>query len=55
MKPSKYNYIIPFGDKAVIYNGVSEQFFTVNLNHSEVYSAILNCPDEYDESAHFFY
>lgn len=54
MKPSKYNYIIPFGEKYIFFNGLTEQFFSVQADHRDAYEAILNSPDEYYDKVHSF-
>lgn len=35
MKPSKYNYIVPFGEKHVFFNGITQAFFMVSNDHKE--------------------
>ncbi len=50
MKPSRYNYTVPFGKKTIFYNGHTEQFFSVQAEHTEAYETILASPDEYDNS-----
>lgn len=54
MKPSRYNYIVPFGKKTIFFNGLTEQFFSVQAEHKEAYETILSSPDEYDANVHSF-
>lgn len=54
MKPSRYNYIVPFGKKTIFFNGLTEQFFSVQAEHTEAYETILASPDEYDAKVHSF-
>ena len=50
MKPSKYNYIIPFGEKYVFFNGVTEKFFLVSNDRLESYRKIISFPEENKDS-----
>lgn len=50
MKASKYNYIIPFGEKYIFFNGVTEKFFIVSSDRVEVYKKIIGHPDENKEA-----
>ena len=54
MKPSKYNYVIPYEDNVIFYNGLTEKFFSVRADHKDTYEAILSSPDDYDAHVHFF-
>lgn len=47
MKPSRYNYTVPFGKKTIFYNGLTEQFFIVKTEHKETYLDILQSPEIY--------
>ncbi len=47
MKPSKYNYYITSGEKALIYNGLSESHFFVKTKFLSQYQSILQNPDTY--------
>lgn len=49
MKASKYNYVIPFGEKTIFFNGITEKFFMVPSEHAESYDTILLNPDENNE------
>lgn len=46
MKPSKYNYIVPFGEKHVFFNGITQAFFMVSNDHKDAYQTILANPDD---------
>lgn len=50
MKPSKYNYIIPFGEKYVFFNGVTEKFFLVSKERLEAYRRVVEFPEENREA-----
>lgn len=50
MRPSKYNYIVPFGEHTVFFNGISEAFFNVPNERASAYETIINNPDENLES-----
>lgn len=45
MKPSEYNYMIPFGDNILFVNGVSEAFFEVSRLNAGKYRTIMENPD----------
>ena len=49
MKPSKYNYIIEYGDRAIFFNGITELFFDIPIGNREKYEAILSSPDFYSD------
>lgn len=50
MRPSKYNYIVPFGEHTVFFNGISEAFFNVPNERASAYETIINHPNENLES-----
>ncbi len=50
MKPSEYNYIVPFGEKFIFFNGITEAFFMVSPEHLESYRTILANPNENSEA-----
>ncbi len=54
MKPSQYNYCMPFGANTVFFNGVSEAFFFASPAHAEAYKAIIQNPDDYEPTFHDF-
>lgn len=45
MKASKYNYVIPFGEKKIFFNGITEAFFIVSPEYEDAYRRILESPD----------
>ncbi|MBD5225362.1 MAG: radical SAM protein [Bacteroidales bacterium] len=47
MKTSYYNYYIPYGDDYIIYNGLSEFYFTVSKERIKLFEELLKNPDEY--------
>lgn len=49
MKASKYNYIIPFGEKYIFFNGITEKFFLIPKHRVETYRKILDYPEENKE------
>lgn len=49
MKASKYNYIIPFGEKYIFFNGITEKFFLIPKDRVETYRKILDYPEENKE------
>lgn len=46
MKPSKYNYVVPFGEKHIFFNGITQAFFMVSNDHKEAYQTIIENPDD---------
>ena len=50
MKPSRYNYIIEEGDRAIFFNGLTELFFDVPLENRGKYEEILSAPDAYSNA-----
>lgn len=47
MKQSKYNYIVPFKDNTIFFNGISEAFFVASSNHAEAYKTIIQNPEQH--------
>lgn len=54
MKASKYNYIVPFGEKKIFFNGITESFFFVSPEHEESYRKIIEFPDDNKDWAESF-
>ena len=50
MKASKYNYIIPFGEKYIFFNGITEKFFLIPKDRVETYRKIIDYPEENKEA-----
>lgn len=50
MKTSQYNYIIENGEVTVFLNGISEKFFEIPSGNVEVYTEIIQHPNEYSHS-----
>lgn len=50
MTPSKYNYIVPFGEHTMFFNGISEAFFCVPKERTATYETIINNPDDNNET-----
>ena len=50
MTPSKYNYIVPFGEHTMFFNGISEAFFCVPKERTAAYETIINNPDDNNET-----
>lgn len=46
MIPSKYNYILPFGEKYIFFNGITESFFIVSASHLDDYCKVISNPNE---------
>lgn len=46
MKTSKYNYIVPFGEKHIFFNGITEAFFLVPSERKDTYRTIIENPDK---------
>ena len=47
MHQSVYTYFIPFKGEVVIFNGLTESFFTIPTNKSQIYQEIIENPDLY--------
>lgn len=47
MKPSRYNYVVPFGEQYVFFNGITQAFFMVSNDHKEAYETIIANPDDH--------
>ena len=54
MKASKYNYIVPFGEKKIFFNGITEAFFLVTPEYEESYRKIIEFPDDNKDWAESF-
>lgn len=54
MKASRYNYIVPFGDRKILFNGITEAFFLVSPEYEDAYTRILESPDSQGEWAEAF-
>lgn len=54
MKQSKYNYIVPYKNSSIFYNGITDSFFIVPKEKASTYSAILENPDPHKESFGLF-
>lgn len=50
MKTSRYNYIIPFGNKYVFFNGVTEKFFLISKERLDAYKRVIEFPEENREA-----
>lgn len=46
MKTSKYNYFIPYGDKFIIFNGLTKRFFLASDKNGEKLFDIISHPDK---------
>lgn len=55
MKESRYNYFIPFKDRYIIFNGISERFFEIDQNNLEFYRSFFSNPDDYKTLVPNFY
>lgn len=49
MKPSKYNYIVEYGDRVIFFNGITEQLFDIPINNRSSYETIISSPDLYSD------
>lgn len=54
MKASKYNYIVPFGEKKIFFNGITEAFFLVTPEYEESFRKIIESPDDNKDWAESF-
>ena len=54
MKASKYNYVVPFGEKKIFFNGITEAFFIVSPEYEDAYRRLLETPDAQGEWADTF-
>jgi uncharacterized protein len=50
MKASRFNYIVPNGEKVIIFNELTEFFFEVPKEKVHIYTTIISNPDEYTKS-----
>ncbi len=50
MKTSAYNYIVPNGEKTIFFNGISEYFFEIPKDKTDVYAEIIRNPSLYSDS-----
>lgn len=50
MKPSKYNYFIPDGEKVIFCNGITEHFFYVSERNYPRFRDVVENPDNFTES-----
>lgn len=48
MKTSKYNYFIPYGDRHIIFNGLTKRFFLVSDKNNAKFVDIISNPDKED-------
>lgn len=49
MKPSRYNYIVEYGDRVIFFNGITEQLFDIPINNRSSYETIISSPDLYSD------
>ena len=54
MKASKYNYIVPFGERKIFFNGLTEAFFITSPEYADAYSHLIQTPDCQEEWADSF-
>ena len=54
MKASKYNYIVPFGEKKIFFNGITEAYYLVTPEYEESYRKIIEFPDDNKDWAESF-
>ena len=46
MKPSRYNYYLPYKSQTIFYNGLTEHFFKVKGEHADFYKTLVDYPDD---------
>ncbi len=44
MHSSRYNYIVPFGEHTMFFNGITEAFFCVPKERTSTYETIVKLP-----------
>ena len=47
MKPSKYNYFLPYKNKTVCYSGLTDSFFIIPSERTDSYRTIIENPDQH--------
>lgn len=50
MKESSFNYIVPNGDHTIFFNGITESFFEIPKEKTEIYTEIIQNPSEYENA-----